>query len=124
MALTISNVVFNGLTGDHVIMKGVNDGSAAAAAIYCGFIPRMISVWNLTDGIIDKYFPDMTADKSFHVAANGTITAAAASGFNILTDTSATVTKATGSPLSGGPGFTLGTGILLASKTYQIIASQ
>lgn len=119
MALTVSNVTNPGLTGVPMQMKGVNDGSAAAAAIYCGFTPRYIQVVNITDKIRDEYFPDATAGSSIHTTAAGAVSEAA-NGFTMLTDTHATIVKATGSPQSSGPGFALGTGILLASKTYQI----
>ena len=81
-------------------------------------------MWNLTDGIKDEYFPDNTAGTSWHTVANGTVTVAAASGITVLpAGTANAAAVATGSPLGAlAAGFVLGTGVLLASKTYQIVA--
>lgn len=125
MALTVSNVtIHEGLNCDSMMFKGVTDGTTAAAAVYLGFVPRYIKAWNLTDGITHEYFPDNTAGTTYSVSATGTTTVAATNGFAIITGTSATVTKATGSPLSDGPGVTLGLGILLASKTFQFMVKR
>lgn len=121
MALTVSNITGQGLSEGVVCMKGVNDGSAAAASIFLGFTPRRADVFNITDGIANHYFPDNTAGKTYNIDAAGVVTVAAANGFTALDGTEASpATKATGSPASSGPGITLGTGILLASKTYQM----
>lgn len=124
MALTISNPTFNaGLTSDMFMCKAVNDGTGAAAAVYIGWQPRYIKAVNLTDGIVNEYFPDNTADKTFNTNAVGTVTVALAAGFNLIpAGTVTTTVTATGSPLSAGAGgFMMGTGILIASKTYQIM---
>ena len=123
MALTVSLVTTNeGLNCDMLQLKGVNDGSAAASAIYIGFVPRKIDVFNITDGIRSEYTPNNTAGTSWNTAANGTVTVAAANGFTMLPAATVTTTvTATGSPASAGAaGFQLSTGILIASKTYDI----
>jgi len=124
MVLTISNPTFNaGLTGDMFVCKAVNDGTATAAAVYIGWQPRYIKIVNLTDGISSEYFPDNTADKVYSTNAVGTVTVALAAGYNLIpAGTVTTTVTATGSPLSAGAGgFMVGTGVLIASKTYQVL---
>ena len=127
MALTVSLPTFNeGLNSDTFQCKAVNDGSAAAAQIQIGFAPRYILVLNLTDGIRDEYTPNTTAGTSWHTIANGTVTVAAANGITVLPPGTANAAAlATGSPLPVlAGGFVLGTGVLLASKTYDIFAQR
>jgi hypothetical protein len=122
MALTVSLVTNNeGLECDVLQMKGVNDGSSAASAVYIGFVPRRIEVLNLTDGIMDIWTTDMGTSKSFHMAANGAITTPTA-GFTVFTAGTVTTTvTATGSPLGVlNSGFSMDTNVLLASKTFDI----
>ena len=119
MALTISSITFDSLTQGMWACNAVNDGSAAAATIRCGFQPRRIEVYNVTDDITDLWIGYTTAT-SWNVIANGTQDSDAASGFT-LDDGTGTVTTATGSA-STGAGFSMGTGILIASKSYRIFA--
>lgn len=124
MALTISALTSNALVSDTFICKGVNDGSAAASSIFIGFKPRKVEVWNETDVIKFEYFDGMTA--AYGLKFNGTgpaITEITANGVTLLDGTEASpATSATGNLRTSGPGFTLGTGILVASKTYWIMA--
>lgn len=119
MALTISGITYDSTVQGVWVCDAVNSGSAAAATVRCGFQPRYIMVMNVTDGIRDEYI-GFTAGTSVETAANGTVTIAAASGFT-LDDGTGTVTTATGSATTGA-GFSMSTGILIASKTYRIYA--
>lgn len=123
MALTISAITNNGIVGDTWIAKGVNDGSAAAAMVRCGFQPRWLEIWNETDVIKFEYVNGMTAAYGFKFNGTGpTITEITSNGVT-LDDGTTTTTTATGCS-STGAGFILGTGILAASKTYWIKATR
>jgi len=123
MALTVSVITNNGGASDVWVCKGVNDGSAAASLIRCGFVPRIIEVWNETDVIKYDYISGMTAAYAFKLNGTGpAFTEITSNG--VTTDdgtNSGAVTTATGSATTGA-GFILGTGILAASKTYWIKA--
>jgi len=124
MALTISALTSNSLTSETFICKGVNDGSGAAASIFCGFKPRQVEVWNETDVIKFEYYDGMTAAYGFKLNGTGpAITEITSNGVTLLDGSEASpATAATGNVRSAGAGFTLGTGILVASKTYWIKA--
>lgn len=123
MALTVSVITNNGGASDVWVCKGVNDGSAAASLIRCGFVPRIIEVWNETDVIKYDYISGMNAAYAFKLNGTGpAFTEITSNG--VTTDdgtNSGAVTTATGSATTGA-GFILGTGILAASKTYWIKA--
>lgn len=124
MALTISNLANNAVVSDIFTCKGVNDGSAAAASIFCGFKPRIVWVWNETDVIKFEYQDGMTAAYAFKFNGTGpTITEITSNGVTLLDGSEASpATAATGNVRTSGAGFSLGTGILAASKTYFITA--
>ena len=126
MALTISALTNNAVVSDTFICKGVNDGSAAASSIFTGFKPRRVEVFNETDVIKFDYFDGMTAAYAFKLNGTGpTFTEITSVGVTLLDGTEASpATAATGNLRSSGAGFTLGTGILAASKTYWIVATR
>ena len=121
MALTVSALTANGDVSDVFVCKGVNDGSGAAATIRCGFKPRVVEVWNETDVIKFEYFQGMADAYAFKLNGTGPVISEITSNGVTLDDGTGTVTTATGSA-STGAGFVLGTGILVASKTYWIKA--
>lgn len=126
MAITLTDISFNeGLNSDSMMFKATADGTTAAAAVYVGFTPRYIKVWNISDGVTDEWFTNYTANTSYRVGATGLVTVGGTNGITLLTSVSATVVKATNSPLSDGPGFAMGIGILsAATKVYQVLVQR
>ena len=128
MALTLSAVLPSNspISGSMWTAAGATDATAAAAQnVYCGFTPSRIEVMNITDQITDVFVTGMTSDKSRHTLANGTVTDAVANGFVLLTGTEvvpASTLVAQGTNGVGGAGFKIGTGPLVASKSYVISA--
>lgn len=122
MALTISNINFDAVNGIWTC-AGSNDGSSAAASIYPGFKPRNCRVVNLTDVTIHESDPNTGAGKAIKTVTAGTTTLQATNAITFLdsSSTSGATTVATGNPaVTGGGGVTLGTDILLASKSFAI----
>lgn len=124
MALTISNINFDPVSGIWTA-AGANDGSSAASSIYPGFKPRVVKVVNLTDVTIHESDPNTGAGKAIKTVTAGTTTLQGSNAITFLDNSSSTgaTTVATGNPaVSGAGGFTLGTDILLASKSFTILA--
>lgn len=127
MALTLSSVTpSNSPMGSLWSAIGTTDATAAAAQnVYCGFVPSKIEVLNITDQLTDLWQPGVVSGKSRHCLANGTWTDAVANGFTLLAGTEAVPAStlvALGTNGTGGMGFTIGTGPLVASKSYSIVA--
>lgn len=128
MALTISAITVDPGVDSTFVAKGVTDAAGATAqTIYIGWTPRRIEVLNITDQLTDLFVAGggMVSGDSRHCLANGTWTDAVANGFTLLDGTEAPVaaaSRATGSPGTSGQGFTIGTGPLVASKTFTITA--
>ena len=128
MALTLSAVKPSNSPGPGGmwVATGATDATAAAAQnVYCGFTPTRIEVLNITDQLTDLFVTGMTAGTSRHCLANGTWTDAVANGFTQLVGTEsvpASTLVALGTNGTGGAGFTIGTGPLVASKSYVITA--
>lgn len=128
MALTLTRVgqwLGNADSGQY--WTGVTDATAAAAQnVYCGFIPNYIEVWNTTDGLYDYFKVGMTAATTRQVTmSTGADVANATNGVTLLTGTEAVPAStliALGTNGASGPGFTIGTFPLVASKSYIIRA--
>lgn len=124
MALTLSLVTTDPGTVNMWVAKGVTDATAAAAQnVYCGFTPRRVEILNITDQLTDLFTKDMTAATTRHCLAAGTWTDGVANGVTLLTGSEippASTLIALGTNGTGGQGFTIGTGPLVASKTYAI----
>lgn len=122
MALTISNIQFDPVNGIWTC-AGSNDGSSAAASIYPGFKPRTCKVVNLTDVTIHEADLNTGAGKAIKTVTAGTTTLQATNAVTFLDSsvTSGATTVATGSSSNTtAGGVTLGTDILLASKSFTI----
>lgn len=123
MALTLANYQTSGLTDGAVYFTGTTDATAAADQnIYLGFVPKEAWVLNITDLLESRYVAGMTAAHELHtVGSTGAVTEVTTEGFTTLAGTEAVPAStlvALGTNGVGGPGITLGTNILIASKSY------
>lgn len=123
MALTLANYTTSGLTDGAVYFTGTTDATAAADQnIYLGFTPKEAWILNVTDLLESRYVTGLTAAHELHtVGSTGVVTEVTTEGFTALTGTEAVPAStlvALGSNGVGGPGITLGTNILVASKSY------
>lgn len=125
MALTLSAQTFDATNGIWTA-TGVNDASSAAASIYPGFKPRQVVVRNLTDGIITTWDNQMTNGRALSQAAAGAITYVAAGsgvyGIDSSQDANAATAASGQTPTTAAGGFTVRAAVLLASKTFSIVA--
>lgn len=101
--------------------------SEGASGVYCGFIPREISMIQVAGSIGAEsrsyYFDGMTAASAVLVAAAGDLTVVSSNGYTLTTGAEGTVTAAaTGSPNSSGPGFIVGTGVIANSLGFYLKA--
>lgn len=72
-----------------------DSGTAADTSFTCGFIPRIVRFYNLTDRTIDEWFEGMAAYSSLHTVAAGTVTLETTNGISVGTDGTFTVKAAT-----------------------------
>ena len=99
--------------------------SEGASSIFCGFKPRLVRMTQ-TAGSPDATsrsmgVSTMTAAYAVLIAAAGDLTIPTSNGYTFLDGTEvAPATAMTGSPLSAGPGVTVGTGVIANSIEYFI----
>ena len=102
------------------------DSSPSACSIFCGFKPRVARSTQISgtvgNGAVTTADSSMTAAHMTQQVAGGTSTIPTSNGFTFLDGSEASpAAKATGSPLSAGPGITLGTAVqATASAAYRI----
>lgn len=123
MALTLAALTSSGLTDGPVFFTGATDATAAAAQnVYLGFVPKEVWILNITDLLESRWVKGMTAGYELHtVGSTGVVTYVTSNGFTELAGTEAVPAStlvALGTNGVGGMGIKLGTGILVASKTY------
>lgn len=126
MALTLAAMNTSGLTDGTVYFTGTTDATAAAAQnVYLGFVPSKVYILNVTDLLTSSWIKGMTAGYELHqVGSTGVLTYVTSNGFTELTGTEAVPAStlvALGTNGTGGPGIKLGTGILVASKSYLLV---
>lgn len=94
MALS-TNTQSSNQVRNNAIGKAVSDAAAAAAVTFtCGFLPRAVRFYNITDRISDIWYEGMAAASSVHTVAAGTVTLEATNGITV-TANGFTVTAAT-----------------------------
>jgi hypothetical protein len=123
MALTLANWSTSGQTDGPLYCTGTTDATSAAAQnVYLGFVPSEVWVMNVTDILESRWIKGSTAGYEWHtVGSTGVVTYVTTNGFTELAGTEAVPAStlvAQGTNGSGGPGIKLGTGILVASKSY------
>lgn len=122
---TISGVKVDNVSGV-LTAKWTCDAVSTASSVFCGFKPRMITLQAASA-------PGVTAlvwwNENMTAATNGVTTSAGvstingANGITALDGTEgAPAAAATGSPLSAGPGFTIGSAAQTASLVYILTA--
>lgn len=128
MALTLTRVgQWEGNTDSDQYWTATTDATAAAAQnLYCGFIPSKVEIINTTDGLGSTYNVGMAAATCYtQTFSTGVIVLTGALGVTLLTGTEAVPAStliALGTNGTSGPGFTIGTTPLIASKSFLIRA--
>jgi hypothetical protein len=108
MALVLGTLNQDGGTSNFASMRFTSDAVAAVATVFTlGFIPRYIKLVNITDLQTDEWFEGMAAATSFREVINGTKSLLGTNGFTVGTDGT----------------ITLGTSLIPANKTFNIIAT-
>lgn len=86
------------------VKTGTTTGTGAAIDVECGFVPKLVRIFNITDGDqIDEWIDTMAAGTSLQIN-----TAVAIRSTNGVTAFTGSATKA--------PGFTIGSGISESAK--------
>ena len=105
------------------------DGTAAASSVFCGFVPRRVTVQQI-GGTPDakwrsEWVTGMTAAHLVLTGNTGAGTIGTANGITVLAGTEAAPSAAmTGSPASSGAGFTVGTACIANSLVYVVNAER
>lgn len=132
MALALTNIDLNPVSKMYTCVA-TQDGSVAAASIFCGFTPKVVTVYRTdTAGnlitVVNTTAPGVVKTMTgvtLQTASNGTTTIVSSNPAILLSGYEATVaTAATGQPSNpaSAAGFTLGTGCLTASSTLFVVA--
>lgn len=104
------------------------DSSPSACSIFMGFKPRVVRCTQISgtvgNGAVTTANSSMTAGYMTQQVAAGTSTIPTSNGYTFLDGSEASpAAAATGSPLSAGPGVTLGTAVqATASAAYRFEA--
>jgi len=120
----LTNVQIDEVAGTGSALLTVDAGGASACSVFTGFKPRKVMSTQISgtigNGAYTQGNPNLAAGYMLQTVANGTTTVVTSNGYTFLDGTEAApATKATGSPASAGPGFTLGTAVNpTASATY------
>lgn len=99
--------------------------SEGASSIFCGFKPRKVTMFQTAgspDATAQSFaVSTMTAGYAVLIGNTGAYTIPTSNGYTFLDGTeTAPATAMTGSPLSAGPGITVGTGVIANSIEYCI----
>jgi hypothetical protein len=135
MALTLNRVGQTMSVANIATFVVTSDATAAVKTYFhCGFLPRYVKFDNITDRISDEFYRGMTADTSVHTVAAGTRTLAGSGGITLEDGTAVStvlsVVMPDGSlvltPPTGGvqyvQGFSVPAALMLASKTFTVLA--
>ena len=122
---TITNVKVDEVSGI-LTAKWTCDGTSTASSVFCGFTPRMVTLHAAsTPGVTALVWwnENMTAGTNGVTTSAGVSTINGSNGITPLTGAEgAPAAAATGSPLSAGPGFTIGTAAQTSSLVYILTA--
>jgi len=120
----LTNVSIDEVSGIGSALLTVDATGASACSVFCGFKPRKVISTQISgtvgNGAVTTGNPNLAAGYMTQQVAAGTMTIVTTNGYTFLDGTEAApATKATGSPASSGPGFTIGTSVNpTASATY------
>lgn len=112
MAVTIASQANSESVVNIATFKLTSDAGAAAAYILpLGFVPRRVKIVNITDVLLDEWMDGMAANTALHTVGSTGVTTAT---------TGITVNQ----PANDGSGLsvTFSAGIMLANKTFHVIA--
>ena len=136
MALTVNTVKQSmGVVNAASFFVTTDATTAVKTYFHCGFLPRYVCFLNLTDRIRDEFIAGMTADYALHTVANGTVTLATSGGITLEDSTPVSVALSVVMPsgaLALAPasgiqyvvGFSVPAALMVASKSFGVIAMQ